>query len=122
MELGAINRVSATPAVPAAPWLEVDPKLHQIVNAVHALNRSEFAGRDRQLSLLSDPRTKGMVIRIVDRASGEVIDQIPEERVLRIAAEFMQQQRKGVNIAYNDSYLEGRVMSADPVETHSYSL
>ena len=95
MELGPINRVSATPAVPAAPAWQVDPKLHQIVKAVHALNRSEFAGRDRQLSLLTDPRTKQMVIRVMDRASGEVIDQIPDEQVLRMAAEFMEQERKG---------------------------
>jgi uncharacterized FlaG/YvyC family protein len=54
--------------------------------AVQALNKTEYYGSDRQLSFGRDPQTQIPVIKIMNRHTGEVVDQIPPEEVVRIAA------------------------------------
>jgi uncharacterized FlaG/YvyC family protein len=45
-------------------------------------------GSDRELQFARDSQTQKMVIQIVDSQSGDVLDQIPREQVLRIMANF----------------------------------
>lgn len=95
MEIGPLNRVNPAPAVYASPVPQAEPvRAREIVTAVRALNQTEFLGKDHQMTFVSDPRTHQMVIRIVDRNTGAVIDQLPEEYVLRMAAELPQQKRR----------------------------
>jgi uncharacterized FlaG/YvyC family protein len=95
MEIGPLNRVSSSPLIYASPVLKEEPaKTQEIVMAVRALNRSEFAGKDRHWTFQSDPKTHQVVVRIVDRTSGDVIDQIPNDQVLRLAAELKRQEHK----------------------------
>jgi len=54
--------------------------------AVQALNKAEYYGSDRQLSFGRDPQTQIPVIKIMNRQTGEVVDQIPPKEVVRIAA------------------------------------
>ena len=56
-----------------------------MVAAVRALNKSELLGSGRELKFTRDSQTQKMVIQIVDK-SGDVVDQIPPEQVLRIMA------------------------------------
>jgi uncharacterized FlaG/YvyC family protein len=45
-------------------------------------------GSGREMQFTRDSQTQKMVIQIVDSKSGDVVDQIPPEQVLRIMANF----------------------------------
>ena len=73
-----------TPTTPAQPANSDRPKL---IQAVQALNRAESFGPQNELTFSLDRRTRQPVLRIVDKKSGEVLQQLPTEEVLRRAAE-----------------------------------
>ena len=89
MEINSLYGVSqTTPIDPASRSRENADVQQAVVAAVRALNRSELLGSDRQLQFTRDSQTQKMVIQIVDSQSGDVLDQIPPEQVLRIMANF----------------------------------
>ncbi|MCD6030829.1 MAG: hypothetical protein K0S78_3003 [Thermomicrobiales bacterium] len=90
MEITAVDRSAAHAAsVPVAP-VPVDQAAEnrEIVRAVKALNGTEMFGPENQLTFRRDPETHRMVIRVVNRQTEEVISQIPEEYLLRLAADL----------------------------------
>jgi flagellar protein FlaG len=56
----------------------------QVEQAVHQVNES-LALREVGLHFEVDKDTDKLIVKVVDRASGEVIRQIPNEEVVRIA-------------------------------------
>ena len=62
--------------------------VREVSQAVKAVNQTGHLGPDRELTIVLDRETGQPVIRLVDRQTREVIHQIPEERVLRMAEEF----------------------------------
>ena len=91
MEIHALNGISQTMPIDPAPRSRADVDTQQaVVAAVRALNKSELLGSDRELQFARDSRTQKMVVRIVDSRSGDVLDQIPAEEVLRILANLKQ--------------------------------
>ena len=91
MEIHALNGISQTMPIDPAPRSRVDVDTQQaVVAAVRALNKSELLGSDRELQFARDRQTQKMVVRIVDSRSGDVLDQIPAEEVLRILANLKQ--------------------------------
>lgn len=70
------------------PSTDKDVPQRQIVAAVHAVNKGELMGEGRQLLFARDPDTRKPIIQIVDRDSGDVIDQIPPETVLQLAEQL----------------------------------
>ena len=87
MEIHSLYGVSLP--IDPAPKSREDADVNQaVVAAVRALNRSELLGSDRELQFARDSQTQKMVIQIVDSQSGDVLDQIPPEQVLRIMANF----------------------------------
>lgn len=92
MEIGPLNRFNwNAPANSQSPSDDFT-RMREIVTAVKGLNRSEFLGQDRELVFGRDPDSQRPVIRIVERETGVVIDQIPPEVVLRLAAELEPKQ------------------------------
>ena len=65
----------------------------EVVRAVQALNATEMFGEDNQLRFQQDPHTQRMVIRVVNVKTDEVLMQIPNEHVLRLAEDFKNQSR-----------------------------
>ena len=63
----------------------------QVVSAVRALNDSQALGQDRQLVYRRDQKTGSMMIQIVNRGTGDVLDQIPAEVMLRMRADLEQE-------------------------------
>jgi len=55
---------------------------------VKAVNAVELFGQNNELTFIMDRATRRAVVRIVDRKSGEVVEQIPAEYVLRMAEEL----------------------------------
>lgn len=95
MQIGPVSSLTPAPAVDPNPAAnQQDPAfLKQIATAVRALNQSELYGQDRELQFARDPGTKTMVIKVVQQGTGEVVEQIPPEEVLR-AAQALQQLEK----------------------------
>jgi uncharacterized FlaG/YvyC family protein len=94
MEIGSVGRIGfAAPVDVPSPGQENQIAPRQIVTAIRGLNKSEMLGQDRQLAFVRDAETQRPVIQIVDRNTGDVIDQIPPEMVLRLEQEL--KQKKG---------------------------
>ena len=77
MEISLLHRFS--------PIISVDT-----VTAVRALNKSELLG-NHELLFARDSATRTTVIQIVERNTGEVLEQIPPEQVLQMMAQLAEQ-------------------------------
>lgn len=62
--------------------------VRQVAAAVKTVNQSGQLGKDHELTIALDRDSGHPVMRLIDRQTKEVIRQIPEERVLRMAEEF----------------------------------
>jgi uncharacterized FlaG/YvyC family protein len=89
MEIHSLYGVTeTTPIDPASKLRENTEGQQAVIAAVRALNKSELLGSGREMQFTRDSQTQKMVIQIVDSKSGDVVDQIPPEQVLRIMANF----------------------------------
>lgn len=86
MEISSVQLAANYAA--AAPAPERVSEQRELIRAVHALNATDLFGENRELSFAMDRDTKRPVIRIVDRDTREVIQQIPPEYALRLAEEL----------------------------------
>jgi flagellar protein FlaG len=92
MDLTAINR-SATGVHAPAPALPPDKvaERREVVQAVKAVNGTEMFGMENELRFQKDPETNRFVVRVVNRKTREVISQVPEEYILRLAEDLKKQ-------------------------------
>lgn len=65
-----------------------------IIQAVRTVNSAGSLGNDRELSFVMDRETRRPVVRIVDRKTNEIIQQVPPEYVLRMAEELRKQMEE----------------------------
>ena len=88
MDIPGISGTAQSLHAPA-PSEPVDrtASLREVVQAVKAVNRAEMFGSENELLFQRDARTQKMVIRVVNRETQEVVNQIPAEYVLRLAEE-----------------------------------
>jgi uncharacterized FlaG/YvyC family protein len=88
MDITAVSRttgvVAEVPDIPAVKAAEHRP----IFQAVKALNKTEMFGQDNQLVFQREPESKRMVIQVINRNTREVVSQIPEEYLLRLAEDL----------------------------------
>jgi flagellar protein FlaG len=87
LNVSSIGSQLSTPAEPT-PAHQVSAEQRTLIHAVKAVNAAELYGHDNQLTYVVDRQTKRTVVRIVNRETGELVDQIPEEYVLRLAEEL----------------------------------
>jgi len=86
MDVNALSRITqGLPAVATPISADNASQNRQVVQAVKALNKSEMFGQDNGLDFQTDPVTKQLVVRVVNRTTGEVVSQIPPEYVLQLA-------------------------------------
>jgi uncharacterized FlaG/YvyC family protein len=78
-------------SVPQTPALEVEQR-RELIQAVRAVNQAEIYGQENELSFAFDRGTQRAVVRIVDKKTREVVQQIPTEQVLRMAEEIQQRE------------------------------
>jgi len=80
---------SLTPAFSGpADSLEMQAGNRRIVQAVRILNSSQQLGDSRELVFSLDGQTRRPVIRVVNRITREVLQQIPNEQILRMAEDL----------------------------------
>ncbi len=95
MEINSLQRVNSAVAYdPFARMFAQSEVPDTVIRAVRALNRSELLGNDRELHFARDRNSHAVVIRILDRKTGEVLDQIPPEQVLHILADLNQEPKE----------------------------
>jgi uncharacterized FlaG/YvyC family protein len=58
-----------------------------LIQAVKAVNAAEMFGQENELTFVIDRAARIAVVRIVNKKSGEVVQQIPNEQVLKMAEE-----------------------------------
>jgi uncharacterized FlaG/YvyC family protein len=86
MEITPVERnAQQMPAVASAAAVQSPVEKREVIQAVKAVNASEMLGEDNELVFQRDRTTQRMVIRLVDRKTGDVISQLPPEYVLRMA-------------------------------------
>lgn len=91
MDITGVNGVGQTPVSAPAPVApEQLAENRDLVQAVKALNSAASFGDSNELTFLLDRNTRLPVIRVVDRKTKEVVEQIPPEYVLRLAEELRQ--------------------------------
>lgn len=89
MDFTAIDR-SVTGIHAPAPAVTVDraAENRQVIQAVKAVNGAEMFGPENELSFQKDLETNRFVVRVVNRRTKEVLSQVPEEYVLRLAEDM----------------------------------
>ena len=91
MDITAITRGVSdlhAPAPVATPDKAAENR--QVVQAVKAVNGAEMFGEENELRFARDAVTNRMVIRVINRKTSEVVSQVPEEYVLRLAEDIKQ--------------------------------
>ena len=89
MDLTAINGSVTGLHVPEpAVTLDKTAEKREVVQAVKAVNGAEMFGSENELRFQKDPETNRLVVRVVNRRTREVLSQVPEEYVLRLAEDL----------------------------------
>ena len=81
--IGAPHVVS--PIEPATPRPIPGADQRSLIQAVKSVNEAQSFGVNRELTFAIDRKTRRVVIRLVNPETGEILDQIPEEYVRRLA-------------------------------------
>lgn len=90
MEIGgirALDQALENTAASSAAKVERQDRAEQqeLIRAVKSINASGVLGGNQEMTFAVDRETKRMVVRVVDRDTDEVLLQIPDEQVLRMA-------------------------------------
>jgi len=91
MEISSVSPTVAKPVDTAALTVrsaESRAQTRELIQAVRQANESQIAGQNSELVVSVDRRTGRLLVRIVDKESREVIQQIPAEHVLRMVREW----------------------------------
>ena len=68
--------------------IQIQTENREIIQAVRAVNASAKLGDNNELTFSLDRHTRRPVIRIVNRKTNEVVQQIPNEQILRLAEDL----------------------------------
>ena len=86
MEIGLTGIYAETYSSPSPPEGQVQlAERRELVQAVKQLEKAQIVGDGNELRLAMDRETKRPVVRIVNRETGELIQQFPTEEVIRLA-------------------------------------
>jgi uncharacterized FlaG/YvyC family protein len=90
MDITAINRGAPVAVAPASVTpTDNSASNRDVVQAVKALNETDMFG-ENELTFQKDPQTHRMVIKIINRNTQEVVEQIPAEYVLQLTEDLKQ--------------------------------
>jgi flagellar protein FlaG len=68
--------------------IQIQAENRRVIQAVRAVNSSGKLGEQNELTFALDRRSRRPVIKIVNRDTKEVVEQIPSEQVLRLAEDL----------------------------------
>ena len=90
MDLSLVSNMNTGIAVtlePAAPRAALEDQ-RTLIHAVKAVNAADLFGDENELTFVVDRNTRKAIVRLVNRQTREVVEQIPSEYVLRMAEEL----------------------------------
>ena len=87
MDVNSITSLASQAHAPASPNSVIPPTEQQrtLIRAVSAVNASEMFGEENEVTYQVDRKAQQVVVRIVNRKTGELVNEIPSEYVLRLA-------------------------------------
>ena len=90
MNIWTINQASLTALAPtdSVGLRPISDEQRSLIQAVKAVNASEMLGQDNELTFVFKRGVREAIVRIINRQTGEVVQQIPSEYVLRMAEEM----------------------------------
>jgi uncharacterized FlaG/YvyC family protein len=90
MTVSYINNVATEASMSAAPSTlrPLSDDERTLIHAFKAVNASEMLGQDNELTFVLDKASRLAIVRIVNKHTREVVQQIPSEYVLRMAEEM----------------------------------
>ena len=68
--------------------VQIQSENREIIQAVRAVNASVQLGDNNELTFSLDRQSRRPIIKIVNRETNEVVEQIPNEQVLRLAEQL----------------------------------
>lgn len=77
-----------SPPVELAAARAANADQRTLIQAVKAVDATQLFGQENELTFVLDRITRRPLVRIVNRKTGEVVQQIPPEYVLRLAEEM----------------------------------
>ncbi len=87
MGLAPVNRIHAAASRASdRPDSDQAETLRKAFAGVRALNARGIS--DREFAIVRDPESHRFVVRVMDRATGEVVDQFPPEDILKMLSQF----------------------------------
>ncbi|HEV1284377.1 MAG TPA: flagellar protein FlaG [Bryobacteraceae bacterium] len=88
MNISSISSLSASLTAAARP-APAKPSEDQkaLLQAVKVVNSAEMFGQENQLTFRVDRAAGIAVVRIINRKTGELVQEIPNEQVLKMAEE-----------------------------------
>jgi hypothetical protein len=96
MEIGSLSRASMIAPAAADVTQENPALMSQLVVAIRGLNRPELLEQGREYRLRRRAAEKRPVVDLVDRETGDVVDEFPPEAVLRMMTELEKEREEGV--------------------------
>jgi uncharacterized FlaG/YvyC family protein len=63
------------------------PDQKKLIQAVKTVNAAGLIGQENELTFIIDRAAKIAVVRLINRKTGEVVQQIPTQQVLKMAEE-----------------------------------
>lgn len=82
-----LNNNHVNIAQPVEPLLR-QPEKKEIIEAVRAVNKAELFGQENEVTLVLDRRSQKMLVRIVNKETGELVRQIPSEYLQHLASDL----------------------------------
>jgi uncharacterized FlaG/YvyC family protein len=86
MNISSISHLAAAVAQPAAAKPPTQDQ-KALIQAVKTVNASGLMGQENELTFIIDRAAQIAVVRIVNRKTGAVVQQIPTQQVLKLAEE-----------------------------------
>jgi uncharacterized FlaG/YvyC family protein len=86
MEVSALNRIDAASPGSSRGEFDRNEVLRNAFATVRTLNARNVP--DREFAIVRDPESHRFVIRVMDRATGDVVDQFPPEDILKMLSQF----------------------------------
>ena len=90
MNISSLSNLSSHVSAAATQTAAVkppSPEQKALIQAVKAVNAAEMFGQDHELTFVIDRAARIAVVRIIDKKTGDVVQQIPNEQVLKMAEE-----------------------------------
>ena len=90
MNISSVSDLAPQIGVPTEPVAKhtTTEEDRTVIHAVKAVNAADLFGSDHELTYKVDTKTRRVVARIVKRDTGELIREIPNEYVTRLAEEI----------------------------------